>query len=750
VARKLHRARNEGAIWWLNSLMFLALSSVLFALLFEWHGYEKLCGSEDAGAGFDTLVLLWLLCSKSLIACLPVLVAAATLRYTGLKKTSAVILGTGWAVLFFWMALDLKLMMVTGNHLTDFLPHFAVMWRNPGKNYGNWLEEGVGVRAFLLLITVCGGGLAVAFTVRRLSTLLISKWRPQTSWKLVGAATALYIIGAAAVFPFVMFSDRSTMLSRVNATLPVPFQTLEVGSSAARDRETPGTRDHPHDDVRIVSVRSEAGAGETGGTITLQNAARQDVPLDGWRLRDIRGDSYSLDGLLKETQSASIMIPPGRLYLGSLWRIFLVDSEGRLRDELANADVASGKQRSPETGGTDKRQSALLNIEKEERDLLARLKASGAPVSPVDPQAMLRTGARPNVCLVIMESFRHSAVSASLMNRLNSWSRQGLRSYRHYSSSNCTHLGIFSILYGRDGLCFNETVGRGIPPQMCESLRRSGYKSTFLAYPDYQGFQKMDQFVNTSTFDRVMVDRVGATEDHSYWPESDRRILRRVRDILHDDKDGPQFVVAFLLSTHYPYVYPPDGEVFNVSKPTTYLGRWLFPPSPEEIYLNRYKNAALFLEGELMELIGSLDMKRNVVIITGDHGESMGEDGVWIHGGRPSEIQTRVPFLMVGAGVKSLRLNVPTGHVDILPTLLHALAEDHVSIVGCAGRDLLLPGPLSPEGVLVTPLGPDRPRDVVMVRENLRLLYKLTVGPDRLESLLFSSFLDESGRRSTK
>ena len=51
-----------------------------------------------------------------------------------------------------------------------------------------------------------------------------------------------------------------------------------------------------------------------------------------------------------------------------------------------------------------------------------------------------------------------------------------------------------------------------------------------------------------------------------------------------------------------------------------------------------------------MKVLRSIDLRHNLVVITGDHGESMGEDGVFRHTTRMSEIQMRVPCVIVGAG----------------------------------------------------------------------------------------------------
>ncbi len=77
------------------------------------------------------------------------------------------------------------------------------------------------------------------------------------------------------------------------------------------------------------------------------------------------------------------------------------------------------------------------------------------------------------------------------------------------------------------------------------------------------------------------------------------------------------------------------------------------------------------------------------MIITGDHGQSFFEDGAWIHFGPLSEVQTRVPLIMRGPGIPTLLVRRATSHVDLLPTVLHALAGHPLEMARSHGRDLL-------------------------------------------------------------
>jgi hypothetical protein len=87
-----------------------------------------------------------------------------------------------------------------------------------------------------------------------------------------------------------------------------------------------------------------------------------------------------------------------------------------------------------------------------------------------------------------------------------------------------------------------------------------------------------------------------------------------------------------------------------------------------------------------------------VVIVAGDHGESFGEDGYFLHCSALSPVQVQTPFLLAAPDLLQPQVfSQPTAHVDILPTLLDLLGTQ-VSDPNCLhGTSMfsLSPNPLS-------------------------------------------------------
>jgi choline-sulfatase len=139
---------------------------------------------------------------------------------------------------------------------------------------------------------------------------------------------------------------------------------------------------------------------------------------------------------------------------------------------------------------------------------------------------------------------------------------------------------------------------------------------------------------------------------------------------------APFFTWAHLYDPHLPYDPP---EPFRSRYPDSYVG---------EI---AYADAQLGRLIETLERRNLLD--RTVVIVAGDHGESLGEHGERDHGRLLYEGVLRVPLIARVPGVAARRVPSIVRLIDVMPTLLDLLdlpapAADGVSLTGSIeGRD---------------------------------------------------------------
>jgi hypothetical protein len=375
-------------------------------------------------------------------------------------------------------------------------------------------------------------------------------------------------------------------------------------------------------------------------------------------------------------------------------------------------------------------------------DLIAakRIAREAVEPGPVDSAAFVRKAGLPNLIIIIFESFRHDAISPDYMRNLDTWARKGLRLERHYSGSNCSHLGLFSLFYGRSALGYYQNFDRNVPPQLLDSLRRSGYEITFLTSGETKGHRGFDNFFNDKYCDNVILENQIGGNDMSNWPASDRGKLARLESMINAPKSKPQCVFFYLMSSHWGYAFPPEYELYKEESP---FRRFFDPRGEIRSLMNRYVNSLLFLEHEVMKVLQSIDTARNIVVITGDHGESMADDGVFRHGTKMSDIQMRAPCVIVGAGVEPRTITTATSHLDLTPTLLHVMAGRNITVKNCQGRDLIADQAPADE-VILSPANGMEWEGLLVIRGNKRLVFQTQTVSGSSE-VKFKGVVDETG-----
>ena len=122
-----------------------------------------------------------------------------------------------------------------------------------------------------------------------------------------------------------------------------------------------------------------------------------------------------------------------------------------------------------------------------------------------------------------------------------------------------------------------------------------------------------------------------------------------------------------------------------------------FPYAPPEPFATRYRQSPYLgevsaadaaLEPLVSPILDQGAAGRTLVIVTGDHGESLGEHGELTHGLFAYDSTLRVPFIAYAPRLLAPRVvEDPVRHVDILPTVLDALTIDAPG--GIDGRSVL-------------------------------------------------------------
>ncbi len=177
------------------------------------------------------------------------------------------------------------------------------------------------------------------------------------------------------------------------------------------------------------------------------------------------------------------------------------------------------------------------------------------------------------------------------------------------------------------------------------------------------------------------------------------RIVDGILDFATAD-DAPFFAFANLIETHQPH-YPPKGVERSqglLDRFNTYRGVVFDPPLVRQLkmrahtygtkkmsprVLGRWRNSfraeIAYVDEWLLRLTERLDaaglLENTTVIVTSDHGESFGEDGVVGHGLSLSQGAGHVPLGMWGGGIEARSVAEPVGLASFPATLEHLLID---------------------------------------------------------------------------
>ncbi len=181
--------------------------------------------------------------------------------------------------------------------------------------------------------------------------------------------------------------------------------------------------------------------------------------------------------------------------------------------------------------------------------------------------------------------------------------------------------------------------------------------------------------------------------DPGYYKKDGGLINQQFLTWLSDRQEPARPFFAFLnyLDAHTPYVHEKGSKAFLDGEPQSeterlLLANWMdldkLTLSEEERELGRraYDSCLAFLDDHLGRLFDELDRRRvlehTLVIITADHGENLGEHGLYDHGVSLYRNETRVPLLvLLPSGKPAHRVieSVPVSLRDLPATIVDQL-----------------------------------------------------------------------------
>jgi phosphoglycerol transferase MdoB-like AlkP superfamily enzyme len=266
---------------------------------------------------------------------------------------------------------------------------------------------------------------------------------------------------------------------------------------------------------------------------------------------------------------------------------------------------------------------------------------------------------RPNIVLVILESFSTNALDA--MPNLMRLAQEGIYFSNAYSSSYRTDRGIVSLMSAFPGqptssLMTVPSKSRNLP-QIGKALKQEGYLLNFY-YGGDEDFTNMRSYLIDGGFENRVVDKDFPLQDRmSKWGAHDHIVLERasreIRQRYTHYPDNQHFDVILTLSSHEPFDVPFTSD-----------------------FSHAYLNSVAYTDSCLGAFVDSLKQHplwdSTIVILSPDHGYPY-PNGIANY----NPLRYRIPMAIIGGAVQQ-PMQVPTlcSQIDLVPTVLHAMGLD--------------------------------------------------------------------------
>jgi arylsulfatase len=338
--------------------------------------------------------------------------------------------------------------------------------------------------------------------------------------------------------------------------------------------------------------------------------------------------------------------------------------------------------------------------------------------------ACQRVDPRPSVVLVVWDTLRPDHLGThgyrhDTSPHLDALARRGLVYERCRSHAPSTRPSMASVMTGYLPHETRVLEGERLPEEidtLAELLGSAGYETG--AVVSNYSLRRVQGF--SQGFD-VYDDALDSLGTGGGFPErlADATTERAIA-LARSFGQRPFFLWVHYQDVHGPY-RPPPGDARRFRDPTV-------PPRPLRLnrslsgkdgiptyqrmpgatdyhdYVARYDGEIHYLDAQFARLVDALRnlgvWERALVILTSDHGESLGERSFYFsHVGQLHEPLTRVAMMLWGPGVEPGRSAGPCQHLDVVPTVLATVGlRDDPRL---RGRDLREPSPAEAEPIPV-------------------------------------------------
>jgi arylsulfatase A-like enzyme len=224
--------------------------------------------------------------------------------------------------------------------------------------------------------------------------------------------------------------------------------------------------------------------------------------------------------------------------------------------------------------------------------------------------------------------------------------------------------GLFSLASSK---YFHEISAR--PFTLQQVLKAHGYQVHLILGGDHTNFYGLrNLYGNVDSY-------VDGSDSTAQYMNSDRWVLSKAAEL--PDWGGTPTMFQFHLMSAHP-LGTRETEFMKWTPVTNYSIGITRATLKRENAINYYDNGVLQMDDVIAKLLDTLRtkgyLKNTLVVITGDHGEALGEHGEYSHAKGLREAMIRIPAVIYSFGYIPPKLalsHTVTSQVDIAPTVLH-------------------------------------------------------------------------------
>ena len=308
---------------------------------------------------------------------------------------------------------------------------------------------------------------------------------------------------------------------------------------------------------------------------------------------------------------------------------------------------------------------------------------------------------KPNIIFFGIDSIRADRMSCYGYNRLTTphidrLASQGVLFERNYSPHIPTTSAYASMLTGLD--CFSTTAVAlrhqgGLPKQvqtLPEVLKKEGYNTTCVGFGGNAGSRGFDKYLNYPSWGSWAEGRspkAGKLNEVTI-PELDR-LSRSTKPFLlflrHMDPHAPYlppepFHRIFYSGDEFDAKNKSMQPVFTFKPFCDFFADWMPPGVTDYKYVEaQYDGAIAYMDACIQQLLTRVDelglTEETLIVLNGDHGETLYEHECWFdhHGTYENTLHVPLILRLPGKLPEDQRVSGFTLHQDLMPTIMELL-----------------------------------------------------------------------------